>query len=208
MNGPSTHIEPVVPELTSAQQRLLLDVAEEAIRARLEGRHPDYAGFGSLSGVLGRRRATFVSLHDEHGALLGCIGSLAPTRPLVQDVAENAVAAAFADPRLPALTAAQFATAELEVSVLSELVPLDVSSVADLEQALHPGVDGLLVTAGRHRATFLPAVWRQARSAREFLGMLWQKAGMRPGDWPAGTRIERYRTLEFADPGPRRPIGS
>jgi AMMECR1 domain-containing protein len=42
--------------------------------------------------------ATFVTL-TQHGQLRGCIGSLEAWRPLGQDVRENALAAAFRDPR-------------------------------------------------------------------------------------------------------------
>ena len=198
-----TAAPPTPPTLSRQEQQILLRVAAEAIRARLEDRPPQYGALGSFTGALAAECATFVSLHDEDGSLLGCIGSLAGYRPLVQDVAENALAAAFADPRLPPLTAEQFTRMEIEVSVLSELVPLWVDSMPELETSLVPGADGVLITSGRHRATFLPAVWRQTRSTREFLGMLWQKAGLRPGTWPANLVVERYRTLEFHDAGPR-----
>ena len=204
----SVVVEPTVPSLSREQQRTLLAVAEEAIRARLEGRNPDYARLGSLSGAIAERLACFVSLHDDDGSLLGCIGSMEGYRPLVQDVAENAVAAAFADPRLPQLTPAQFERMDLEISVLSPMAPVAADSMAELEAVIEEGVDGLLVTAGHHRGTFLPAVWRSTNSRREFLGLLWQKAGMRPGTWPRGLQVARYRTLEFDAPGPRPPIAA
>ena len=67
-------------------------------------------------------------------------------------------------------------------------------------------VDGLLIQAGSRRGTFLPSVWEQVRSTDDFLSMLWSKAGLRPGSWPRGLTVERYRTHEFGDPGPRDPI--
>ena len=51
---------------------------------------------------LAQAGATFVTLTKD-GALRGCIGSLEPARPLGEDVAQNALAAAFRDPRFPAL---------------------------------------------------------------------------------------------------------
>ena len=47
-------------------------------------------------------RATFVTL-TEGERLRGCIGSLSPHRPLVEDVLANTTQAAFADPRFPPL---------------------------------------------------------------------------------------------------------
>ena len=62
--------------------------------------------------------AAFVTL-ERGDELLGCIGSLEPRRPLWHDVARNARAAAFDDPRFAPLTAAELAGAQVEVSVLS-----------------------------------------------------------------------------------------
>jgi hypothetical protein len=46
-------------------------------------------------------------------------------------------------------------------------------------------------------------VWHQLPHPADFVGALWQKAGLAPGAWPPGIRFFRYTTLEFADPGPR-----
>ncbi len=51
--------------------------------------------------------ATFVTL-ERNDRLLGCVGTLRAHRPLAIDVAEHALAAAFDDPRLPAVTPATF----------------------------------------------------------------------------------------------------
>ncbi|MCX7619339.1 MAG: AmmeMemoRadiSam system protein A [Acidimicrobiales bacterium] len=201
----STLSAPPTPSLTPEEQRTLLDTAEEAIRARLERRDPDFAALGSLPARLAERLASFVTLR-EGPQLLGCIGTIEPYRPLITDVAENAQAAAFHDPRLPALRPDQFEWMTLKVSVLSQLVPMPVHDHAELAAAIEPGVDGLYITAGRYRGTFLPSVWEQMRSTREFVGMLWQKAGLPVGVWPAGLRIYRYRTLEFGSDGPRPSI--
>jgi hypothetical protein len=52
----------------------------------------------------------------------------------------------------------------------------------------------------------LPSVWPKVRDLAEFLDVLWRKAGLAPGTWPGGTRVSRYTTEEFGDPGPRAPI--
>lgn len=188
-------------ELQATDQRQLLDIALGAIAARLTGlRTPSPAT--SASPALGRPGASFVTL--ERGTrLLGCIGTLEPRRPLAADVAANAVAAAFHDPRLPALTDADFEVCSLEVSVLGPTEPLAVASIDELRATLVPGVDGLLVESARHRGTFLPSVWRSLPEPEEFLAQLWRKAGLRAGHWPDDLRAHRYRTHEFADPGPR-----
>jgi AMMECR1 domain-containing protein len=64
-------------------------------------------------------------------------------------------------------------------------------------------VNGFTVEAGQRRATLLPSVWPKVRDGDEFLGVLWAKAGLRPGEWPRHIAISRYTTVEQHDPGPR-----
>ncbi|HLM65721.1 MAG TPA: AmmeMemoRadiSam system protein B [Acidimicrobiales bacterium] len=142
--------------------------------------------------------ASFVTL-EEGDRLLGCIGSLEPRRPLWQDVARNARAAAFDDPRFPPLTPRQLGTTKVEISVLSHLVEIPAHARHEVERAVRPGVDGVLLAAGDHRGTFLPAVWEKLPEPDRFVGQLVRKAGL-PGEWPSHTRAWRYTTDEFTDP--------
>src|ERR1700694_414310 len=71
--------------------------------------------------------ATFVTLTKggaRGGELRGCIGSLAAARPLGIDVAENALGAAFRDPRFPAMTREEWPQCRVEVSLLGPAKPL------------------------------------------------------------------------------------
>jgi AmmeMemoRadiSam system protein A len=180
----------------------LVQVAEDAIRAVLEGRHwePDPAQYPP---VLRRPGACFVTLHDGD-RLLGCMGTLDASRPLLATVADRAVQAAFADPRFPPITSDEFARAVVEVSVLGPLQPLDAGSVGELLETLEPGVDGLVVSAPGHGATFLPDVWEQLPEPADFVDALWRKAGLRPRTWPPGVRVSRYRTEAAVGAPPRR----
>jgi AmmeMemoRadiSam system protein A len=191
-------------ELTSDERRRLLEVAEEAVRARLEDRPAvplDLPPHLVLPG------ATFVTLRMPDDRLLGCVGTMVPNRSLVDDVASNAVGSAFADPRLPSLTPAEFEVMEIKISVLGPLEQMAVDTYAELTTMVKPGVDGLLIDAGAHRATFLPSVWEQVDDdVRRFLELLWRKAGLRPTTWPRRMTIWRYDTVEFGTAGPRRPV--
>lgn len=146
--------------------------------------------------VLRQQRSTFVTL-QQAGRLRGCIGALEPTRPLVQDVAMNAFAAAFRDPRFPPVTSLEFPNVEVHVSVLSPIVPLRVRSEAELLRQLRPGIDGLIFEEGDRRGTFLPAVWRSLPAAGEFLAQLKAKAGFPSDYWSDTIRAYRYTTEEF-----------
>lgn len=179
----------LVPEPLRA---VLVSVAEDAIRAVLEGRRwdPDPAAYPP---ELRRPAACFVTLHD--GArLLGCVGLLEPSLPLVAAVADRARQAAFADPRFPPITADEFGRATIRVSVLGPSEPVQAATPAELLAALRPGVDGVAVSAPGHQATFLPEVWAQLPTPQAFLDALWHKAGLREGSWPPGIRVSRYLT--------------
>jgi AmmeMemoRadiSam system protein A len=141
--------------------------------------------------------ASFVTLKRD-GRLRGCIGSLEPTRPLAQDVAANAYAAARRDPRFPVLEVHELDGLEVSVATLGRQQGLVVESRSDLIVTLRPGIDGLVVRSGSHRATFLPAVWEQLPDPESFIAALWRKAGLPPDDWPRELQLSRYQVEHFA----------
>jgi AmmeMemoRadiSam system protein A len=181
------------------QQSLLLEVARQSIRdrlARVNATGPALDGWPSrLTGT----GASFVTLTVNRG-LRGCIGSIVASRPLVADVWNNARGAAFSDPRFPPFTEVEMSRAGLEVSVLSPLEPLTISSEAELLEVLRPGVDGLLLRFGAQRATFLPKVWESLGEPSEFLGQLKRKMGQSGDFWDPSLVAERYQTEEFSGP--------
>jgi AmmeMemoRadiSam system protein A len=182
--------------LAAAERSKLLALARAAIAVGRDAPWlgPDLAG---LPPALRAPGASFVTLH-RHGELRGCIGSLEPHRPLAEDVAGNARAAAFMDPRFPPVGRDEVAGLELEISVLSPLTPLAAASEAELLAALRPGTDGLVLVEGARRATFLPAVWRQLPEPRSFLAHLKHKAGLPADHWSPAIRFLRYTVEEFA----------
>jgi AmmeMemoRadiSam system protein B/AmmeMemoRadiSam system protein A len=151
---------------------------------------------------LGQTGATFVTL-TKNGDLRGCIGSLAAARPLGEDVAQNALGAAFRDPRFPAMTAAEWPQCRVEVSLLSTPKPVRFADEADLLGQIAAGEDGLIIEAlidgVVKRGTFLPQVWEDLADKRTFLAHLLRKAGL-----PADTRftrckVSRYRVAKWKE---------
>lgn len=151
--------------------------------------------------------ASFVTL-TENGRLRGCIGTLEAYRSLGRDVAGHAVDAASRDPRFNPLTAAEYPLIDVEVSVLGKPEPIigsdgiPVHSRDELESALRPGEDGLILTDRRgRRATFLPQVWEQLPDPHDFVSHLLAKAGIRPSyDWDNGDiECERYEVTAYAE---------
>jgi len=145
--------------------------------------------------------ASFVTLHTA-GELTGCVGSTVPRRSLVADVAENARAAAFHDPRFGALTRAELGLTVVEVSVLSATSPLVVVDEADAVARLRVGVDGLVLEYADRRATFLPQVWEELPDPHDFLTRLKIKLGLPATFWSDGLTLSRYTVAAFCEVNP------
>jgi AmmeMemoRadiSam system protein A len=176
--------------------------AAAAVCARLSGRPLD--GRPPARPALRALGAAFVTL-ESGGALRGCIGSLEPVRPLFLDVAHNAVKA-MSDPRLPPVARAEWPGLDVKVSVLSCLEQLPADGRDELLAALRPGVDGLIFTDDRLRATFLPAVWAKLPEPARFVAALLDKGGWPSGAWPTRLRVHRYTATEFLNRSPRPPL--
>ena len=152
---------------------------------------------------LEEKRATFVTLKMKNkprgSNLRGCIGSILPYRPLIDDVVANAKAAAFEDPRFPPLTPQEFNEVEIEVSVLTIPEKVEYEDVDDLRTKIRPMVDGVILQLANHQATFLPAVWEELPSFDLFFAHLCMKAGL-PGDClKYHPVIYRYQAIEVKE---------
>ena len=184
--------------------RVLLALAREAIAAALDV--PPRAARWPAAEVeapwLRAPGACFVTL-TRQGRLRGCIGSVRARRPLVDDVRANARAAALSDPRFPQLTAGELPDTRIEVSLLSAASPLPAASEEEALAALRPGIDGIILeVGGETHATFLPQVWENLPSPRDFLAHLKHKAGLPPDFWSPDLRLQRYTVTKWTEPGP------
>ncbi|TVP81140.1 MAG: AmmeMemoRadiSam system protein A [Thioalkalivibrio sp.] len=169
----------------------LLEIAAQGVRHAAELLPAPVIDPRREIGLLLRPGASFVTL-KRAGTLRGCIGSLKPTRPLAEDVAENAYAAARRDPRFPRLEVWELAGLQLSVATLGPHETLLIDTRDALLAALRPGIDGLVVRSGALRATFLPAVWEQLPEPADFVDALWHKARLTPGTWPEQLQLSRY----------------
>ncbi len=185
--------------LAEEDRRYLLSLARQTIASVLEGKETPKVDLERVSEDLRRPGASFVTL-TIGGELRGCIGSIEPRRPLVLDVQENAVAAAFHDPRFPPLSPRELGRTHIEISVLTVPQPLNYEDPADLLAKLRPEVDGVIIERGWHRATFLPQVWEKLPDPREFLEHLCLKAGLPPDDYRRpGLRVYTYQVEKFEE---------
>ncbi len=184
-------------EHTPAQRRALLDVARASIRHGLDHGGPLRDFPTATDPMLRLPRASFVTLHRA-SRLRGCIGEFEARRPLIESVAHNAWAAAFRDPRFPALREDEFETVDIHVSVLSPPVAIGADSEPELLATLQPGVDGVLLRQGHHSSTFLPQVWEQLPEPADFLRHLRRKAGL-PDPYDASATYLRYGVEAFGE---------
>lgn len=184
--------------LTNAHKDVLLSVAKSSIREGLKTGRAFKVETEGYPAQLLELRATFVTLtYDER--LRGCIGRLQAEKPLVADVAENAFAAAFRDPRFPPVNREELSGLKIHISILTPSEPVFFQTEEDLISQLKPGVDGLILEVGVRRGTFLPSVWGTLSQPKQFLRHLKEKAGLAQDYWSDQIRIFRYRTEEFSN---------
>lgn len=186
--------------MTPAQQNQLLDLARQTIGRVLEGRAPPPPLERVTDAALHEPGASFVTLYLDN-TLRGCVGSLQALYPLARDVAANALGAAFRDPRFSPLDHEEFVQTRIHLSILDAPEPVAFTDEEELLGKLRPLRDGVVLSAGERRATFLPAVWEQLPDPREFLARLRLKAGL-PENFPlTRARIERYEVRSFSEEG-------
>jgi AmmeMemoRadiSam system protein A len=181
---------------TQQQRGILLDVAAASIRHGLERGRPLEVNVRDYDEDLREWRASFVTLNI-HGRLRGCIGMLEAVRSLVADVAANAWAAAFRDPRFPPLREEEYGALEIHISVLNPAERMTFQSQQDLLSQIRPHVDGLILVEGGRRGTFLPSVWEQLPRPEQFLAHLKRKAGLPEDYWSDTLQVYRYTTESF-----------
>jgi AmmeMemoRadiSam system protein B/AmmeMemoRadiSam system protein A len=183
------------------ERKLLLELARKSLDAAARGEKAPPVP-AAISESLRQPRACFVTLTID-GQLRGCIGSLAPEEPLAEAVVRRARSAALEDPRFPPVTPDEVKRTHIEISVLSLPRPLEFASPEDLLAKLRPGVDGVVLSVGPERATYLPQVWKEIPSKEEFLGSLSRKAGLDASAWKSPeAKVETYQVEAFEEAKP------
>lgn len=190
-----------VDHMSAQTGKVLLELARKAIAERLGVSYEPSPDFEKklTDEIFDTRRGTFVTLKIDN-QLRGCIGNLTPDHTIREGVTENAVNAAFKDPRFPPLTRDEFDSIQVEISLLTEPVLLDYRDPSDLLAKLTPGEDGVIIRKGVHSSTFLPQVWEQLPDKAAFLGNLCMKAGLPADEWKKGDlQVYTYRVRYFEE---------
>jgi AmmeMemoRadiSam system protein A len=190
---------PAAQQFTAADRRFLLGLARRTVREVTATDQLPELPAATLAPRFTAAKGCFVTL-TKHRDLRGCIGYILPQGPLYQAVIENARNAALRDPRFPPVTPREVDQLEIEISVLTEPLPLFFSSPEDLLRKLHPGVDGVVLRIGGRSATYLPQVWEQIPAKVDFLNNLAEKAGCPPSAWrQPGASVLIYHVESFKE---------
>ncbi len=183
--------------LTDDEKKYLLKVARQTLENH----------FGILSDeelpppfeALLQPAATFVTL-TINGELRGCVGALEAYQPLIEDVKEHILAAAFQDFRFPPLSKEELPLVEIEISVLTKPERLVYDQPQELSKRLRAYVDGVVLSWKGRRATFLPQVWQKIPDPDEFLDHLCMKMGVDPYLWRKEVLdVSIYHVIEFRE---------
>ncbi|WP_170161575.1 AmmeMemoRadiSam system protein B [Desulfosoma caldarium] len=175
---------PSPPALGVKEKAMLMALARETLEAKLFGKNPPNIDLSKLPPALQEPRGAFVTL-KRRGQLRGCIGQIEARWPLAHTVARMALAAAFHDPRFPSMTPDEWKDVQLEISVLSPLVPL-----RDPLQ-VQVGTHGLYIRRDTQAGLLLPQVPVEQGWDREtFLRQTCRKAGLSSEAWKdSGTEL-------------------
>ena len=182
-------------DLDAADREALLDSAGETLRRLRQtgAREPLPARGGSPA--LQARRGCFVSLHQGE-ELLGCLGNCQGRKPLGEEAADLALAAALEDPRFrPA--AAVAGPIDIEISVLTPF-----RRIRRVEQ-FRLGVHGAYLKLGDHAGLLLPQVaLNHEWTSKSFWQAVSRKSALGPRAWrDPQARLSVFEAQVFSRPG-------
>ncbi|MGA2772190.1 MAG: AmmeMemoRadiSam system protein B [Bryobacteraceae bacterium] len=178
--------------LSTREKDELLKIARKSVESAVRD-HKQYEYSPVGLAALEQERGAFVTL-KEHGQLRGCIGYVAPMKPLAITVRDVAAFAALRDTRFRPVSASELGALEYEVSVLSPL-----RRVLDVKE-IRVGQHGLIMKKGDIEGLLLPQVPVEEKWDRAtFLEQTCYKADLPKNCWQdADTDIFRFTALVFS----------
>jgi AmmeMemoRadiSam system protein B/AmmeMemoRadiSam system protein A len=177
--------------LTDTDKKALLAYVRETLARKLSRQTVPVAQ--GLSPGAQQKRGVFVTL-KKRGGLRGCIGRMIPDKPLPELVGAVALQSALEDPRFRPVTLDELKDLEIEISVLTPMVPVPGAD------HIVVGRDGVLIRKGGRSAVFLPQVApEQGWGRAEMLEHLCLKAGLPPGSWKEGAKLLTFQAVVFSE---------
>jgi MEMO1 family protein len=179
--------------LTAREKETLLKIARASVETSVR-EHRAYECSTDGQQALAQERGAFVTL-TKNGQLRGCIGYVAPFKPLYLAVRDVAAMAALKDTRFRPVTAGELGDLHYEISVLSPL-----RRVMDVQE-IRVGQHGLLIHTSDHEGLLLPQVASEEHWDRSiFLEEVCYKAGLPARAWQdPGADLFRFTALVFGE---------
>ncbi len=169
-------------EISAEEKKWLFSLARKAIEQYFETEDKYYHPTG-VPEKFEKKMGVFVTL-KKNGELRGCIGYPLPEKSIAQSVADNAINAAFYDPRFPSLRKAEMKDLEMEITILTVPVQVHYKSPKELMDKIEIGRDGLIVEYGQCTGLLLPQVPVEEKwDKKAYLSALCMKAGLPPDAW-------------------------
>lgn len=161
--------------ISQEEKIILLKAARQSISSLFDGKEPELPDY-KIYPILKEKLGAFVTL-TINKELRGCIGYIIGYEPLFDTICSAAIHAAVNDPRFSALKKAELDKIKIEISILSEFLPIknyDEIIIGTHGLYLDEGSGGLL----------LPQVATEHKMNREqFLAALCNKSGFYSEFW-------------------------
>lgn len=184
---------------SAPQKKEMLALARTAITTFLETSKAPKIGVKEVAPYLKKPTGVFVTITID-GQLKGCIGHLTAIMPLYKDIIENAISAAFKDPRFMPLQKNELEKIRIEISILGKPEKMTYTDANDLLSKLTPLRDGVTISKGFYKATYLPQVWEELSDKESFMCSLCMKAGLDPYTWKTEKiDVETYQVEKFEE---------
>lgn len=186
--------------LTSEDGKVLVKLARKAIVSYLTDKKIIEIPKNSNPQLM-EYMGVFVTLNREK-QLRGCIGYPEAVMPLLEAVIDAAICAATRDPRFNPVTSVELDKLDVEVSVLSKPVLIDVKNPKEYIEKIKIGQDGLIIEKGPYRGLLLPQVaiewgWDE----EELLSNTCMKAGLPSNCWQSpDIKIYKFSSQIFKEP--------
>lgn len=168
-------------ENEDAYVRLAREAVEEVVRTGKRLAVPDLLP----KEMLDKRGGTFVSIKTASG-LRGCMGTIAGTQVnIAEEIVENAMKAATADPRFPEIEPSELSGLIISVDILGKAEK--VENIASLD----PERYGVIVTSGYRRGLLLPKL-QGVDTIKDQIDIALNKAGISADE---EYHVERFEVI-------------